>query len=134
MTTEDEVTREAKQNLRQGVPDLVDMYEGMEFAESEAELKHMMAVAEKMKQLIKEDYRPEPMPELGKPTQLESGDLRFLAKSDAMRQRVEAALASGAVEDWIFFNGEEDDKVTGKVTSVETVHALAYFTVRAAEG
>ena len=55
MTTEDEITREAKRNLRQGVPDLMDMYEGMEFADSDDERYQMWAVAEKMKQLIKED-------------------------------------------------------------------------------
>ena len=130
MTTEDEITRAAKQNLRQGVPDLVDMYEGMEFAASDEERYQMWAVAEKMKQLISEGYEPEPMPELGKPIRLESGDLRFLAKSGAMRERAEAALASGVAEDWIFFNGQEDAKVTGIVTSAEPVHALAYFTVR----
>ena len=72
------------------------------------------------------------MPELGKPTMLESGGLRFLAKNDAMRQRAEAAWARGAVEDWIFFDGQEDAKITGVVTSTEPVHALAYFTVRLA--
>ena len=133
MTTEDEITREAKQNLRQGVPDLGDIYEGMEFADSDEERYQMWAVAEKMKQLIREGYEPGPMPELGKPTRLESGEMRFLAKSDAMRQRAEGALASGAVEDWIFFNGDEDAKLTGRVTSVEPVHALPHFTVRAAE-
>ena len=133
MTTEDEITREAKQNLRQGVPDLVDMYEQLDFAESDEERNQIIAVAEKMKQLMSEGYQPEPMPELGKPTRLESGDLRFLAKSEAVRQRAEAGLASGMAEDWIFFDGEEDAKVAGRVTSMEPVHALAYFTVRATE-
>ena len=130
MTTEDEITREAKRNLRQGVPDLVDLHDEFDMAESAEERSHIMAVAEKMQLLIREGYRPDPMPELSKPTRLESGDLRFLAKSGAMRQRAEAALASKAVEDWVFFNGEEDEKVTGRVTSVEPVHALAYFTVQ----
>ena len=50
-----------------------------------------------------------------------------------MRQRAEAALAGEAVQDWIYYNDEEDEKVTGVVTSVEPVHALAYFTVRPSE-
>lgn len=133
MTADDEITREAKRNLRQGVPDLVDLHDEYDTAESDEERRHIMAVTEKTQQLITEGYEPGPMPELSKPTMLESGDLRFLAKSNAMRQRAEAALASKALEDWIFYNGEEDEKVTGRVTSVEPVHALAYFTVRPAE-
>jgi hypothetical protein len=58
------------------------------------------------------------------------GDLRFLAKSHTMLQRAKAAFASKAGGDWIFFNGEEDEKVTGRVTSIERAYALAYFTVR----
>jgi hypothetical protein len=47
-------------------------------------------------------------PELGKPKETERGDLRFLAQSNALRQRAEAALANKAVENGVFFNGEED--------------------------
>jgi hypothetical protein len=130
---DDEITRQAKRNLRAGVPDIVDMYEAMEIAEGDKERQYLLAVAAKMQQLTEEGWQAEPMPELSEPARLETGDLRFLAKSDAMRERAEAALASHAVEDWIFFNGEEDEKVTGRVTSVEPVHALAYFTVRPEE-
>ena len=134
MTTEDEIAREAKQYLRQGVPDIVDLHEELAIVESENERRHILVVIAKMQQLISQGYTPEPMPELSKPTKLESGDLRFLAKTDAMCQRAEAALASQAVEDWMFFTGQDDEKVTGKVTSVEPVHALAYFTVHPADG
>lgn len=37
---------------------------------------------------------------------------------------------TGTVQDWVFFNGEDDEKVTGRVVAVESVHTLAYFTVR----
>jgi hypothetical protein len=130
MMSDDEIDREAKRNLRTGVPDLVDMNEAIRTAETDEERRELKAVAAKMQQLVREGYEPEPLPELGKPAMLETGDLRFLARSAAMRQRAEAAQASQAVEDWIFFNGEEDEKVTGRVTSIEPAHALAYFTVR----
>jgi len=131
--SDDEITKTAKRNLRQGVPDEVDMFEAIGIAESAQEQAELTAILAKMRQLIKEGYQPDPMPELGKPTTLESGDLRFLAKGETVRKRAEAALASQAVEDWVFYNGEEDEKVTGRVTSIEPVHGLAYFTVKAVE-
>src|ERR1700761_5447452 len=109
MMTEDEITREAKRNLRQGVPDVVDLHDIFDMAESEEERSHINAVAVKMRQLIMEGYQPAPMPDLGKPKRLESGDLRFLAKSDAMQARAKAALAGAAVQDWIYYNDEEDE-------------------------
>ena len=133
MTTEDKIEREAKQNLRQGVPDLMDLCEELAIVETEDGRSHIVAVMGKMEQLIREGYEPVPIPELGKPTRMENGDLRFLAKSNAMRERAEAALDRGAVEDWFFFNGLEDEKVIGRVMSVEPVYALTYFTVRATE-
>ena len=134
MSPEDEITREAKRNLRQGVPDIVDLHEELSIAASEDDRRRIMVLIAKMEQLIREGYEPEPMPELNTPARLESGDLRFLAKTDAMRQRAEKALASGAVQDWVFFNGHDDEKVTGRVVSIEPLHALAYFTVRPADG
>ena len=80
MTTDDEITQEAKQNLRQGVPDIVDLHEELSIVETDEERRHILAVIAKMQQLISHGYQPEPMPELSKPARLESGDLRFLAK------------------------------------------------------
>jgi len=131
--TEDEIEREAKRMLRVGIPDLVDMHDGINSSVSAEERAHLEALVNQMQKLIQEGYEPEPMPELGNPTRLESGDLRFLAKSDATRERAERALADKGVQDWVYFNGEEDEKVTGRVISVEPVHALAYFTVRPEE-
>jgi hypothetical protein len=87
-----------------------------------------------MNQLVEEGYEPAPMPPLGNPTRMEDGSLRFLARDDATRKRAEAALASQAVETWVFFNGEEDENVLGRVASVEPAHALAYFTVQPNDG
>jgi hypothetical protein len=133
MMTDDEIDREGKRNLRTGIPDMVDLHEALGSTESEEERREVSAVIARMQQLTEEGYQPGPPPELSKPTRLESGDLRFLAKSDAMRKRAERALASHAVEDGVFFNGEGDEKLTGRVTSVEPAHELAYFAVRPEE-
>ena len=132
MTTGDEITRQAKPNLRAGVPDIADMYEAMEIAESDKQRQELMAIAAKMQQLTEERWQAEPISELSKAAHRESGDPRFLAKTAAIASGPRSLLPH-AVEDWTFFDDEDDEKGTGRVVSVEPVHALAYFTVRPKE-
>ena len=126
--TEQEALEEAKRAMRQGM-DITDLYEGAEYEETGEGRRDMLAMAFQMRRLISEGYEPPPMPELRSAKRLDNGDLRFLASSDDMRDRAEDALESGAAEDWVFFNGQDDETVRGRVISVEPVHELAYFTV-----
>lgn len=127
-----DVATAAKSALRQGM-DVTEAWEAVEIAETPQERARAEAFAAAMEKLVTDGYQPEPMPPLGIPTRQGDGNLRFMARDAAMMARAKAALQSQAVQNWHFFNGEEDETVAGRVIEYEPVHALAMFTVKPVE-